>query len=675
MMNELSTMHDPQVDMILFNVSNHRNVKVFPYAFVQVTAVARRFNIHIKTIDLSFETPEQWQQIVNTVLQKYQPQMLGITLRNLDSLIAYDYSQSVDQTTDNEGDYQYFPVRHSKKFISLLRTLTDIPIVVGGCGFSISPVELFKHLEIDYGIVGEPEPFFKNFSNILKRSHLHKVPNLVYRDDDKVIITTREYFAPSPIPEYDDTIFEEILNFYGEEHIANEFMPLEIMRGCPHHCSFCCEPNVYGTRVRVRDLDVVMSDLEFLYRHGLRSFWMVCSEINVHGHELLFALVEKIIQFNESRKEQPINWKSYLLPNGFSKKDWEYLFRSNFTPGWQVFASLDDSNLSSLGVPYRSSHVLDDLHSFVSITNSDTCSPDIRSRLQSSVSIFLGNAFITAESIRQTIKTFDEADFPKQYEQAFILPATRIYNFPDWLNDEATGLICSVAPPQKEKFKFVYPTFFYPGELIEHFGTKQEIERFFRFLETSIFSKSCRNHINWHSFLVETNSQDFLISLLKDVSSVQEKELVRVIHDYIRPARFSQKTIDTAVEHALKILKLSKDDNISSLLSSSTTIDNTCFNLLSNALLMILILHHWEKCLPVIEYLEFENDFDFLFHSSIYRLMAPLYQRYTCNSELVEDVTRHLSLKDNSIERLFLHYFLQFNNIFIREDYQIFLYD
>ena len=49
-----------QVDFLLLNASNYQKRPIFPYAFVQLSAIARRHNISVKRLDLINTEKDRW---------------------------------------------------------------------------------------------------------------------------------------------------------------------------------------------------------------------------------------------------------------------------------------------------------------------------------------------------------------------------------------------------------------------------------------------------------------------------------------------------------------------------------------------------------------------------------------------------------------------------------------
>ena len=79
---------------------------------------------------------------VAEVVEKFQPDVIGLSLRNIDNV-------------DSVQLESYTSV-HSE-LVGRLRSLTDSPVVLGGSGYSLFPEELLEEARADYGVVGEGE--------------------------------------------------------------------------------------------------------------------------------------------------------------------------------------------------------------------------------------------------------------------------------------------------------------------------------------------------------------------------------------------------------------------------------------------------------------------------------------------------------------------------------------
>ena len=79
------------IDLLLLNCSNLPFIPVFPYAFVQVGALARRRGLKIKTLDLVKLSEEHISPTLDDYIHRFHPRMIGFTIRQLDSIIAGQY--------------------------------------------------------------------------------------------------------------------------------------------------------------------------------------------------------------------------------------------------------------------------------------------------------------------------------------------------------------------------------------------------------------------------------------------------------------------------------------------------------------------------------------------------------------------------------------------------------
>jgi len=63
------------------------------------------------------------------------------------------------------------------------------------------------------------------------------------------------------------------------------FGPLEITRGCPFGCNFCQTSRLFGTKVRHRSLDKILTAVELLLKRGLRDIRFITPNAFSYGSE------------------------------------------------------------------------------------------------------------------------------------------------------------------------------------------------------------------------------------------------------------------------------------------------------------------------------------------------------------------------------------------------------
>ena len=149
--------------VLLLNASNLERFPVYPYAFIQVPAVARKAGIEVICKDLLGIPHERWKQTIQTLIKQHTPAMILITLRNTDSLDSQDYDQ--DELKER-GRSTYFPIERTRKLIAAIREISDLKIATGGFGFSLLPDKLMHYLRPDFGVCEGPDDFFTHFEEI-----------------------------------------------------------------------------------------------------------------------------------------------------------------------------------------------------------------------------------------------------------------------------------------------------------------------------------------------------------------------------------------------------------------------------------------------------------------------------------------------------------------------------
>jgi len=501
------------VDLLLLNCSNLRSQPVYPYAFVQLRAAARAHGLVVKVIDFVGYRPGARQRILDETLRRYRPRMIGIHLRQADSVSIANYAQEVGGTL-----LEYFPLEDTRVLVEELRCRTEQPLVVGGFGFTTAPRAIYDYLAVDYGVLGEPDAFFGHFERLCKREPDEQIENLLFRKDGAVIETRRTFFSPADYREYDEEDIGELERFYGTSLLYSPEQPtvaVELARGCPYRCYFCTEPHVKGRTVRTRNLDAVFGDVEFLARHSLRAFWLICSELNMGNAELALTVAERFVRLNEGRHAgEEIRWRAYHLPRWLSRSDLALLYRSGFDGGWNDFPSFDDGNLRATQVPYRSEHVLTHLRDTLA------CRPEQKEARGRDFSLFLGNAYMTPRALLTTIRRAHESNLANSSREAQIGAATRVFDVLTRSGTVEPGEVTFRSHGRSSELDRIHPTFSAPAALVEAAGSTEGLWEFFRYAQHTLFSANYRAELDWCRFLRTSTRVDWVTAQLDDYDRI-----------------------------------------------------------------------------------------------------------------------------------------------------------
>ncbi|MCE7735350.1 MAG: hypothetical protein GPJ54_10765 [Candidatus Heimdallarchaeota archaeon] len=651
-----------QDTILLLNASNYEENLVYPYAFVQISEIASRYDIKVIRKDLF--GIEDWRIELDQLLRNFDFKMVFVTLRNTDTLGIHEYPNS---NSSKEGDQNYyFPLDLTKKLIKILKTITEIPIIIGGFGFSVIPKRILNFVEADYGVFGGPEGFFDNFQAILLRNELQDIPNLVYSDSGKIKQGPRTFYPPSENPEYHIEIINEIKQFNSmkekNDNVATkESVALEISRGCPYRCSFCSEPVVKGSKVQYRKIDTIIADMRILRDNGFYQIFFVCSELNPFGNEFALDLAKRIKVLNsEVSVDKKINWLVTYLMN-FTLEEFKFLKTAGFHGGWYDIISLEDDNLLNMSAPYNSVQILDTIQKLdgglkgayieeddVSIISERIYSDNPKTHRGS---FFLGNPRTSISTVRETLVNAHMYRLDLIYDKTGINFATRIFDYIG-LNDHELRCAYSIDFGGKLiDYDQLYPSFSYPPDLLDHFQDENRLRNFFTYIQTSFLSSEHRFLIDWQKFLTENIDKDAFSNLwanIKDTSTQYQKPISQV-NNYLE-------NFDTQV-----ISDLFSNDMIeekSNLISASV-----------NNALQTIIYSNINELKPFLQFLQLPTDLDQVLNMSSYELMRFFYTTYQSISEIIE--VRN-SFGNNSIERLFFEYFIAFKNIKFDEIYRPF---
>jgi hypothetical protein len=499
------------MSLLLLNASNYPSQPIYPYAFVQLGALARKHGVRFQCLDVLGLGPEERRRQVERAIRASAPDVIGVHLRQVDSVCFHDY-------VDGErGPQRYFPLEDTRDLIHDVRSFTDRPVVVGGFGFSVNPGPALGYLGADLGVVGEPDDFFSRFSDVASSRGGTGVANLIRPSESET--PERRYYPPLGEREYDDSVVDALERFYGRSYLycdAGPTVAVELARGCPYRCYFCTEPAVKGRAVSVRDLDVVMDEVAFLAGRGLRRVWLVCSELNMGNASLAREVAERFIRFNEARRGAPVRWKAYHLPRWLDEDDMQLLCRSGFEGGWNDFPSLSDPHLEQTRVPYRAKHAR--RHLEIVRAAHQQRAPDEGARLEPRFSIFFGNAMATPASIVESLLWLGRAGFDRFFSAAEVGLATRAFashrgsmlEF-DSMKQARTHRRDGGDPP----LDLAHPTYF-PPPLVADGCSLDDVRDFFRYAESTFLSTSYRGVDHLRSILVESAPRDWLLPHVRE---------------------------------------------------------------------------------------------------------------------------------------------------------------
>jgi radical SAM superfamily enzyme YgiQ (UPF0313 family) len=219
-------------------------------------------------------------------LQTFTPDLVGISLRNLDNLT---YPTSVSYLPDLD------------ETVAIVRQNSAAPIVLGGSGFSLVPLPLMQRVQADFGVVGEGDEAMQQLvASLTKGSDPAGIPGLLRKgSEDFILPSAAEKFS------FPDRSFLDNQRYLEQGGMAN----LQTKRGCPFHCIYCTYPLLEGCQVRVRPVAEVvreMKDLETKYKVDHIYF---VDDIFNYPVDYTEALLREMIA-----QDVKMNWAAFVNP-------------------------------------------------------------------------------------------------------------------------------------------------------------------------------------------------------------------------------------------------------------------------------------------------------------------------------------------------------------------------
>ncbi len=172
-------------------------------------------------------------QSVPDVLASFQPDFVGISLRNIDDVVIKRRETFFDPLPE---------------LTRQVRAACAAPVILGGSGFSIFPQALLQLAGADFGIQGEGEASLPALLRALEqRADCSAIPGLVYRRNGGIVANPAQWLNlaglnPAIRP-------DSVTDYYLR---ATSMLNIQTQRGCSSHCEYCTYPAIEGARFRRR---------------------------------------------------------------------------------------------------------------------------------------------------------------------------------------------------------------------------------------------------------------------------------------------------------------------------------------------------------------------------------------------------------------------------------------
>ncbi len=275
---------------------------VFPLGLAHLGAALRRAGHRVRWHDALVES-----QPLETLLAEFQPNLVGISLRNVDNVLLR--TQEV-----------YFEELNS--LCSRIRQVVRCPIVLGGSGFSIFPEPLLRWSGAEYGIFGAGEaPLVSLVEALESGAEPRGIPGLVYPSNGAVRRNPPRWLQPSlPLSEAD--LPAEVVSYYVN---STGTLNLQTQRGCSFRCCYCTYPLFEGRAHLRRAPEEIAEDFALAARLGARCLFVVDSVFNSsprHVQETCEAILRRNVR---------LPWACFLRPQALNADLMNLMVRAGLT--------------------------------------------------------------------------------------------------------------------------------------------------------------------------------------------------------------------------------------------------------------------------------------------------------------------------------------------------------
>ncbi len=253
---------------VLLISENHytENLVPYPLGLAYLAAAARAAGHEVQALDLMFSGDPS--RDLRESLTSFEPQCIGLSLRNIDN---QDIRRPV------------FFMPWVKEVVDVIRSFSTAPIVLGGTGFTLFPLECLEYLDLEMGVVGEGEQTFLQLLDCLAAgSNPGGLPGVaVRRKGTGLRGPPSDYpdFSAVPLP---DRVTVDVRGYqWAPGRPAQYLANLQARRGCHMRCIYCPNPLIEGTNIRLRPASAVAEELASLETDfGLRAALFVDALFN-----------------------------------------------------------------------------------------------------------------------------------------------------------------------------------------------------------------------------------------------------------------------------------------------------------------------------------------------------------------------------------------------------------
>ncbi|MHB0912560.1 MAG: B12-binding domain-containing radical SAM protein [Armatimonadota bacterium] len=297
-----------------------------PVAVEYLASALSRRGVRTEVLDLCHEKDPR--RAIREFFAKVKPDLVGITLRNLDDVV-----------------FNCFLAGEMRDTIRRVRDAGH-PTVIGGSGFSMAPELLLDYYGLAMGVIGEGE---EAICALAEGADPGSVPGLIRREGEGFVRNAPACTVPACVKR-GRIDFGKYVYGKGRRGSAG----VQTKRGCANRCIYCVVPNIEGSTVRLRNPVDIADEMESLAELGMRRIFFADSEFN-YPREHAAAVCAELAARKIGEK---LTWQAYISPGGFDTDLARRMKEAGCDLAICTLDSGDDSLLERWNKPFRREDVV-----------------------------------------------------------------------------------------------------------------------------------------------------------------------------------------------------------------------------------------------------------------------------------------------------------------------------
>lgn len=216
-------------------------------------------------------------------------------------------------------------------------------IVAGGMHATLCPEDLYR--ECDYVVIGDGRrPMTQIIRSFLAKQKSYEIPGVAFAENSKMVIIPREKedakLSRMGSPDWGDMDLSPFIQpvIFGDQRKG---FPVFTSAGCPFDCSYCSNYILSDRKVTYRDLNEVISEIQWLQKKYNIGLFTIADEV--------FTLdKDRVVEFCEMIEKKKLN----II--------WIVQTRASLVPDKDILIKMKNSGarVISLGIESGNSDVL-----------------------------------------------------------------------------------------------------------------------------------------------------------------------------------------------------------------------------------------------------------------------------------------------------------------------------